>query len=262
MYSPAAHNAPVLVNKGDNKLAANYSFTFGDNVEKLNVPTKAKARGFDLQGAYAFNSNWAGMVNYFTRTERNAGDFDSNLKDSTIINYKRNLTEIGAGYFKALDDNKQVLFQVFAGAGFGKASFTDEGRDQNGLYRNRYHKMNVTKIFIQPSIMIRSKKNFAAILSSRQSIIYFRNIKTNYTATELDNYKLDNLANNPRVFWEPSIVNNFGIKELPGIKVEFQLGFCFLISRRFVDYRSSNISVGLLFDLPKFFGTKNRLNKK
>ncbi len=261
VYSPAAHNTPVLVKKGDSKLAANYSFTFGDNNAKNNVSATAKARGVDAEAAYAFTNHWAGMVNYFYRQERNAGDFDNNLLDSTVINYKRNLTEIAAGYFHALDENKNVFFQVFAGAGFGKSSFTDNGRDQNQLYRNRYHQMNIAKLFIQPAIMVGNQHGFMAMFSSRHSIIYFKNIKTDYTATELDNYKLDSLSYSPRVFWEPATIYNFGFKELPGVKLEFQIGFSFLMGRRFVDYRSSNISAGLLFDLPKLFANNRHSSK-
>jgi hypothetical protein len=251
----------VLVTKGDSKLAANYSFTFADNAESGNTDIKAKARGMDVQAAYAFTNHWAGMVNYFYRKERNTGDFDLNLRDSTVINYKRNLTEVAAGYFHALDGNKQVLFQVFAGAGFGKAAFTDNGRDRNGVFYNHFHNMNVTKLFIQPALQIRSRKNFAAMFSSRNSVVYFKNIKTNYTPTELDNYKLDSLSYSPRIFWEPATIYNFGYKKLPGVKLEFQMGFSFLVSKRFVDYRSSNISVGLLCDLPKLFGNNRHSSK-
>lgn len=261
VYSPAAHNAPVLVNKGDSKLAANYSFTFADNAQSGNTNIKAKAKGADVQAAYAFTNHWAGMVNYFYRQERNTGDFDNNLRDSAVINYRRNLTEIAAGYFKPLSENKQVLFQVFAGAGFGTAAFTDNGRDRNGVLYNRFHNMNVTKLFIQPALQIRSRKNFAAVFSSRHSVIYFKNIQTDYTATELDNFKLDSLSYSPRVFWEPATIYNFGFKELPGVKLELQMGFSFLVSKRFVDYRSSNISVGLLFDLPKLFAMNHRSSK-
>ncbi len=261
VYSPAAHNAPVLVKKGDSKLAANYSFTFSDNVENATTGIRAKARGADVQAAYAFTNNWAGQINYFYRSERNSGGFDIFLGDSSVINYKRSLTEIAGGYFHALDDNKHVFFQVFAGAGFGKASFVDRGRIQNQLYQTRYHQMNITKLFIQPAIMVGNQNKFSAIFSSRHSIIYFKNIKTDYTVTELDNYKLDSLSYSPRVFWEPATIYNFGFKELPGVKLELQMGFSFLVSKRFVDYRSSNISVGLLFDLPKLFAMNRRSSK-
>jgi hypothetical protein len=260
VYSPTAHNVPVFAKKGDSKLAANYSFNLSDNTIKDSVPVKAKARGYDLQAAYAFTNHWAMQVNYFQRSERNTGDFDTGIRDSVVINYKRNLTEIGAGYFHLLK-NKQSLFQVFAGIGFGKSSFTDDGKDPNRVYRNRYHQMNVTQLFIQPAFTVRGKKNFAATFSSRLSAVYFKNISTNYTATELDNYKLDSLNYSPRVFWEPAVVNTFGFKKLPGLQLEFQLGFAFLVSRRFVDVRAFNFSAGLLFDLPKLFAFNHHSSK-
>jgi hypothetical protein len=260
VYSPSAHNVPVLTKKGDSKLAFNYSVNPADNTVKNSVPIKAKARGYDVQAAYAFTNHWALQVNYFSRTERNAGDFDANIRDSVVINYKRNLTEFGAGYFHLLN-NQRSLFQVFAGVGLGKFSFTDDGKDQNRLLRTRYHAINVTRLFIQPALTVRSKRNFAASFSSRHSFIFFRNIQTNYTATELDNYKLDSLSYSPRVFWEPSVVNTFGFKKLPGLQFEFQFGLAFLVSRRFVDARAFNFSGGLLFDLPKLFGLSKHSSK-
>jgi hypothetical protein len=262
VYSPSAHNVPILVKKGDSKLAFNYSLNLTDNQVKDSVSTTGKARGYDLQAAYAFTHHWAVQINYFKRIERNAGDFDNNLKDSVVINYRRSMTEMGLGYFHQLNENNQAIFQFFAGVGFGAFSFTDNGRDRNSVYRSRYHNMNVTKLFIQPAFILRSRKNFAATISSRHSIVYFKNIKTDYTATELDNYKLDSLNYSPRVFWEPAIINSFGFKKLPGIKFEFQTGFSFLQSRRFVDARFFNFSAGLLFDLPKLFAVKKQSVKK
>ncbi|NOT91478.1 hypothetical protein [Ferruginibacter sp.] len=261
VYSPSAHNVPVLTQKGDSKLAANYSVNPVDNAVKDSVPVKAKARGYDLQAAYAFTNHWAVQVNYFHRTERNAGDFDAGTRDSVVINYKRNLTEIGVGYFTAMNENKRSLIQIFAGVGFGKSGFTDNGREWNGAIRSHYHNMNVTKLFIQPAITVRSRKNFAASFSSRHTIIYFKNITTDYNPSELNSYKLDSLSYSPRVFCEPSVVNTFGFKKIPGVQFEFQMGFAFLVSRRFVDARVFNISGGLLFDLPKVFALSNHSSK-
>jgi hypothetical protein len=258
VYSPAAHNVPVLVKKGDSKLAFNYSFNPTASTVKGSVPTKGKVRGFDVQGAYAINKHWAMQVNYFNRTERNAGNFDAGARDSVVLNYKRNLIEIGGGYFQALNNNKLTILQIFAGAGFGKSNFTDDGRDRNNVYRSKFHNMNVIKLFIQPAFMVRNKANFSATFSSRNSLIFFKNINTDYDATELDRYKLDSLTISPRLFWEPAVVNNFGFKKLPGLQLEFQLGFSFLMSRRFVDYRSFNFSAGLIFDVPKLFAVKKQ----
>jgi hypothetical protein len=261
VYSPSAHNVPVFTKKGDSKLAVNYSVNPADNNVRDSVPVRAKARGYDLQAAYAFSKHWAMQMNYYRRTERNAGDFDAGVRDSVVINYKRNLTEIGAGYFQVLDHNKRGIFQVFAGVGFGKFSLDDNGKDQNRILRSRYHEMNITKLFIQPAFMVKSNGNFAAAFSSRVSVIYFSKIKTNYTLSEQQDFKLDSLSYSPRVFWEPAVLNSFGFKKLPGIKLEFQFGFAFLVSKRFVDARSFNFSGGLLFDLPKLFAFNNHSSK-
>ncbi|MGC4100198.1 hypothetical protein [Ferruginibacter sp.] len=261
VYSPSAHNVPVFVKKGDSKLAFNYSANAADNAVKDSVPVKAKARGYDIQAAYAITNHWALQANYYHRTERNAGDFDAGTRDSVVINYKRQLTEIGLGYYRMIDDNKQVTLQVFAGVGFGKFSLDDNGKDQNRVLRSRYHQMHVTKLYLQPSLTVGSSSNFSGSFSSRFSVIYFSKINTDYTATEQDNYKLDSLSYSPRVFWEPSVVNTFGFKKLPGLKLEFQIGFAFLVSRRFVDARSFNFSGGLLFDLPKLFALNHHSSK-
>ena len=261
VYSPAAHNVPVLVKKGDTKLAFNYSLNLADNNQQQNVAVTGKARGYDLQAAYALTNHWAIQVNNFNRTERNGGDFDAGQRDSVVINYKRKLTEIAAGYYQALNDNKRAMFQIFGGVGFGKFSFTDIGRNQNNVFHNRYHIMNVTKLFIQPALIVRGKRNFAASFSSRHSLIYFKKINTDYTPTELNNYRLDSLAVSPRLFWEPSMVYNFGFKKIPGLQLEFQSGFAFLISRRFADARFFNFSAGAVLDLPKLFAIKKRSAK-
>ncbi|MEI9958041.1 MAG: hypothetical protein WDM90_17455 [Ferruginibacter sp.] len=48
---------------------------------------------------------------------------------------------------------------------------------------------------------------------------------------------------------------------MPGLQLEFQMGFAFLVSRRFVDARSFNFSTGLLFDLPKLFAFNHHSSK-
>jgi hypothetical protein len=256
VYSPSAHNVPVLTQKGDSKLAFNYSANLTGNTTENTSTKNTKGHGYDLQAAHALSNHWAVMVNYFNRKERNSGNFDAGNRDSVTILYRRSMIEIAAGYYTILADNKQAIFQVFGGIGFGKSNFTDEGRNFNSLYRTRYHNMDVTKFFVQPAFMIRSKNNFAASFSSRMSLIIFKNIKTDYDAVELDKYKLDSLTISPRLFWEPAVVNTFGFKKLPGLQFEFQLGMAFLVSQRFVDYRSFNFSAGILLDLPKLLKKK------
>lgn len=253
VYSPAAHNVPVLLKKGDSKLAFDLSTNFSKKNTAEGIVKDNKSRGIDLQGAYAVTNKFAVQLNYYRRTEKNNGDFNINNLDSSVINYKRNLTEIGIGYYHSLMRNSRGIFQVFAGIGFGKFGFTDIGRDQNNVFHNHFHQASITKLYVQPAFTVRSKKNFAASLSSRFSVIYFHNIQTDYTAADLDNYKLDSLSYRPRLFWEPAVVNTFGFKKLPGLQFEFQAGLSLLVSPLFIDYRSFNFSAGILFDVPKLF---------
>ena len=246
VYSPAAHNVPIFEKKGDSKLAFNYSANFSTQ----SAIEDHASTGIDLQGAYAISNKFALQVNYYQRREKNGGDFSALNLDSNIIKYTRHLTEIGFGYYHQLKRNRRAIFQVFAGIGLGRFGFTDIGRDQNNVYHNNFHDAGVTKLYVQPAFTIR-KKSFAASLSSRFSLIFFKDIKTNYTATELDNYKLDSLDYRPRLFWEPSIINTFGFKKLPGLQLEFQVGMSLLESRLFIDYRTFNFSFGIILDPPR-----------
>jgi len=255
VYSPTAHNVPILVNKGDSKLAFNYSSNFSDRRKGDEVVRNNWGYGYDLQGAYALSNKFALQLNYYHRKEKNDGGFNVANLDSSVIKYTRNLIEVGFGYYRRLTQNDRAIFQVFAGMGIGRFRFTDIGRDQNNVFHNHFHDAGITKLYVQPAFTVR-KKNFAASLSTRFSLICYRDIKTDYSATDLDNYKLDSLTYRPRLFWEPSVVNTFGFKKLPGIQLEFQIGLSLLESPLFIDYRAFNFSGGVLFDLPKLLKKK------
>jgi len=256
VYSPSAQNVPLLLKRGDSKLAAAYATNLSRKNIVNGVEQKNQGRGFDLQGAYALTRNFAVQLNYYHRTERNSGDYNTNNPDSSLIRYRRNLTEIGFGYYRSLARNRLAFFQVFAGIGFGKSGFTDRSKDLNNIFRDHFHEAGITKLYVQPAFTVKNKKNFSATLSSRFSVIYFHDIKTDYSAIDLDNYKLDSLHTKPRLFWEPAVINTFGFKKLPGLQIELQAGFSLLESKLFVDYRSFNFSAGVLFDVPKLLGKK------
>ena len=60
------------------------------------------------------------QVSHFQRWETTTGG-----TDSVAIKYRRNLTEIGGGYYYALNEDKKTFIQLFAGFGLGRFSFTD-----------------------------------------------------------------------------------------------------------------------------------------
>ena len=261
VYSPAAHNVPLLLQKGDSKLAINYSSNLNNKKTSGSQVFHSRSNGMDAQGAFAISNKFAIQANYFLRNEKNEGNY-SIYRDSAILNYKRKLTEMGVGYYTKLQPQGSVILQVFAGVGFGKFSFTDFGKDNNQVAYSRFHQAAITKFYVQPAIMYLYKKRVAASFSSRLSIIRFHNIKTDYTATELRNFELDSLTLSPVVFWEPAFVNTIGFKKLPGLRVEYQLGLSVLLSHRFIDARSFNFSLGMQADLSELFKKNLPARKK
>lgn len=247
MYSPAATNVPILTKKGDSKLAAYYSnATFGGrDLKKIN------SFGFDAQAAYAINNHWMFLLNHNNRYEKTSADFDTYLLDSNFIRYKRNMTEIGGGYFTAMNDSSKLFLQLTGGIGFGKFSFDDNGEDAVNGYYSRFHRTNVTKLFIQPVLQLRFSKSFTSSFASRFIVLWYHSIKTDYTAAEQSSYLLDGLSASPRTFWEPAVINNFSFKKLPSVQFELQFGFAALISQRFIDYRAVNLSAGAILDISK-----------
>jgi len=253
VYSPSAHNVPLLTNKGDSKLAFNYSsnLSFATHTNG----TVNESYGYDIHGAYAIGKHLAVQSGYYSRHEKNDGNFTTNL-DSSIIRYRRNLFEFGLGYFNKFDSASHFIFQVFAGAGMGQFSFTDNGKNQGGVMYSRFHKSAITKVYLQPAMVFRPNGQITLSVSSRFSFIDFYNISTDYSSSELRNYELDSLGHSPVVFWEPAFINSFGFKKVPGLRLEYQLGMSLLMSRKFVDGRSFNFSAGLVLDLPKLLKGK------
>ncbi len=254
VYSPPATNVPDLVQKGDSKIGIYYSTgALGTNSGRASKRSFYN-RGFDAQGALALTNRLAIFVSQSNRYEKNDGDFNG-LIDSSVVVYKRTLTELGAAYFRN-SKNKVTGFQLSGGAGFGRYAFTDNGRSIGNQPFSRFHQANVTRLFFQPAFLLRPSRQFTTILAARISGIFFNRIRTNYTAGEQQAFLLDGLEQDGRVFWEPSLINSFGFRNLPGIRIEMQLGFTSLISRRFIDYRTFNFSLGIVADWRRLTGTK------
>lgn len=246
IYSPAAHNVPVLTKKGDSKIGAVYSTNAVGTNSENDVKVDNRSRGYDLQGAVAITNNFAIQAAHAYRWEKTSGG-----PDSLTIKYKRNLTEIGLGYYMPVNDKKNTFFQVFAGAGLGKFSFTDN--DKTGAY---YHQANITKVYIQPAILFKSKGGFTTSVSVRFSGINYSKIKTNYDAGQLNDYYLENLSGRAKWFFEPASVSSFGFKGLPGLRFEVQGGLSFLMAREYRDYRKFNFSIGTWLDIGQLFTKK------
>jgi hypothetical protein len=246
IYSPSAHNVPVLTQKGDSKFGAMYSTNLTGEESRDGQAIDNRSRGIDAHGAVAITDNWAIQASHFYRWEKSTGG-----PDSLTLKYQRNLTEIGVGYFIPVNEKKNIFFQIFVGGGIGKFSFSDKDK-----IAYNFHEANITKIYLQPAMIFRSKGSFTNAVSVRGSIINYRNIKTSYSASQLQDYNLDNLTNRSKFFIEPAYTGSFGFKNVPGLRFEFQAGLSFLAARSYVDYRVINFSAGTWIDLGKMFNKK------
>ncbi len=250
VYSPPAQNIPVIDKKNDVELAVNYGTSIDIFHSKGNYN-----RGLDLHTAWAFSNHFAIMLNENFRWESNGTNDTFFQRDSSFLTYKRNFTETGVGYFTSMKKNKKMWFQAFAGAAFGTSNIHDDFFS-NSIRSGKYHESRVTKLFVQPSFIYKAGPNFNAALSSRFTEILFSHIRTNYTSVELNNYLLDSLTVYPVFFWEPALTYTFGFKKVP-FKFRLQGSVSVLLNHRFVEYRSSNIGIGLVSNFIQRKHSKN-----
>lgn len=251
VYSPAAHNVPVLTAKNDSKLGINYSTNIAQKARGAENSHNSKGSGIDVQGAYAISKKLAVQAAYYWRSEINEGNFLLTTVDNSVLRYRRHLTEAGLGYYTKMDDQGITWFQVFGGIGAGEFRFTDKPVPGSTNTNEFFYKTKLTKFYIQPAIMALFNKSVSLSFSSRFSLIKFRNVQTDYSDIQLNNYKLDSITHRPVIFWEPAFVNSFEFKKLKGVKFEYQLGLSLLMTKSFVDARSFNFSAGVFADIPK-----------
>ncbi|MCP9752662.1 hypothetical protein [Ferruginibacter sp. HRS2-29] len=251
VYSPAAHNVPVLTAKKDSKLGINYSTNIAQRARNSEDNHASTGAGIDVQGAYAFSKHMAVQAAYYWRKEMNEGNFTFTAVDNSILRYRRNLTEAGLGYYTKMNDSGTSWFQLFGGMGVGDFRFTDKPIPGSANTNEFFYKTKLTKFYIQPVVMVLYDKSISLSFSSRFSFLKFHHVRTDYSSTELNNYKLDSITHRPVIFWEPAFVNSFEFKKLKGVKFEYQLGLSLLMSKSFVDARAFNFSAGAFVDIPK-----------
>lgn len=244
VYSPSTQDIPLLHKKNDLELSGFYAGAVNALKEKGNIVS-----GLDLHGSWAVSNHFAVMLNESFRWEKNGGNDSFFPNDSSLLKYKRNFTEFGAGYFTPVAYNEKMQFQLFGGFALGSSDISDE-YISNTFHTNKYHNSNVTKIFIQPAIIYNLSKNFSGALTSRFTEVVFTHIHTNYTPQELDNYILDSLTVSPVFFWEPAASYTFGFKKLP-LKLRIQGSISILLNHRFVEHRAGNAAIGIIADFAK-----------
>lgn len=250
IYTASPANNPYFIQKGDSKLTGNYS-------SNSSHPENKYADGIDLQAAYAFSDHWALTTAYYNRREkdifplRQTGPFES-----SEVRYKRNLFDIGGGYFVSLNKRRTIAFNFYGGMSFGKFSFMDNGIDSSGAGYSRYHHNGVTRWFFQPSFNFMPGEYFRISYATKFSFVHYGNVQTSYTTEELKYLYLNKVDNQTLPFMEPSLNVQFGLPEIPWINLDAGISWTsnplnvFIFSSG-VKVRSFNSSIGLNFDFSK-----------
>ena len=248
VYSPAPPNNPYFREKGESKLAAYYS-TSGSGNDLQNEYND----GLDLQAAYAVSDNWALTADYFKRNEKDVfSDYENSFVDSSIVRYDRNISSFGAGYFTPLTKDKDIVFNVFGGLGFGKFSFTDVGQD-NGVIYNRYYNSHLTKWYIQPSVNFFGGNYFRTGLIGKVSWVHFGDISTSYTPSELEYYGLQLLPGKTLSFFEATLNMQVTLKKINWLYLDGGLTVSTdpFDDETYLEARNFNASIGFSIDFSK-----------
>ena len=248
VYTPSTPNNPYFKEKGESKLAAFYSATD----TKDEIPDEYN-NGFDIQTAYAMGKYWVVTADYFYRREKDVFTFNtSNFYDSSIVRYDRRITSIGGGYFKALEKNNTVFLNAFAGVGFGKFNFTDNGIN-NGSNYSRFHNSNITKWYIQPALNIFFSDYLRSAFIGQVSWVHYGKISTSYTENELNFFDLDRIAGKTLTFFAATFNIQFTVPKISWIYLD---GSFTLSSEPFgndlnIEARNIVASIGICMDFSK-----------
>jgi hypothetical protein len=248
IYSASPPNNPYFTKKRESKLTAYYSAA-GSTAPSANKET---ADGLDLHGAYAISDHWALTAAYYNRREKDIYEYsrDNTPFNSSLVKYKRNLFETGGGYFVPLNQKKTFTFNLYGGVAFGKFSIDDNGMNNGQDYR-RYHKAAITKWFFQPSINFMPGRYVRLSFVVKSSYVHYGNIRTSYSAEELQDLSLAIITNRTLNFIEPAWNFQFGLPEYPWIKVDWTLSGITIQPASTQNIRANNVSIGLSVDFSK-----------
>lgn len=262
LFAPNSANLLQIEKKKDVKAAINYAQSkhAGNNDDSPGIQT---SNGIDIQTAYSPINHVVLKVDLFKKWEIDkAVNNDQTNSSRYKIDYRRQGTVLGLGYFKFLDKAQEILFNIDGGAGLGKTSF-------NGTYRQDaitkyFYTANNTTLAVTPSLRFKISKHYNLTLAYRLSSVAFSNITTNDITLTKGLYAA--FANKNSVYGDIIIENNFGFNSLQGIRFHWQLGVSKLYThfsyepsstyQSFADqyeYNNSFGSFGIVADLNKLF---------
>ncbi|MEO6949314.1 MAG: hypothetical protein ABI123_06780, partial [Ginsengibacter sp.] len=216
IYTASPANNPYFTEKGQSKLTAYYSSNGaeGDVAGSGKTNPQSRDNGADIQGAYAFGTNWALTAGYYHRNET---DFDLISSKDFIVKYKRDLFDVGGGFFIPLNKRKSFTFNFYTGAAVGKFSLTDQNKIAD---YTRFHSAAITKWYIQPSFNYIWSEYVRIGLILKNSFVHYGNIQTNYTNVEKESFGLNLIENRTLSFFEPEWNIQLGMPQLPWVKLD------------------------------------------
>lgn len=251
IYTASPANNPYFIQKGESNLTANYSSA--NNIR----PVNKYAAGIDLQAAYALSDHWAITTSYYNRREKDEfSSLQTGPFENSTVRYKRNLFDIGGGYFVVLNKRKTITFNSYGGISLGKFSFMDDGIDSSGADYSRYHHNAIRKWYFQPSFNFMPGEYIRFSYATKFSFVHYGNIQTSYTPEELKYLYLNKVDHETLPFIEPSLNVQFGLPKIPWINLDAGISWTFNPTNIFilgggVKVRGFNSSIGLNFDFSK-----------
>lgn len=204
-----------------------------------------KVRGADVMGAYAITNHIAVTGSYHYRNERNYYlPYRSSPFDTSLVNYKRRMWELGIGYFASLNKRNTITANIYMGAGSATYNIKDEGTNGSAKY-SRYHNSKPFKLYFQPGVnFMTGSVRFGTAL--RLNILTYKNVMTNYSNEELAYIHLDELNNKTLLFPEFVLTTAYRFPKYPWIALEGQVSVNFN-DDRYYRSRTMNASAGLIF---------------
>lgn len=244
-YAPAAVNAPFLKEKNQIRLSGNFTWGEGDKDNSNNFANY----GTHIRAAYAVTNHFGISAAYFASRERD--EYNPSFQDlSKTIAYRRNLGEISAGYFTALDKAQSLYLECYGGYGLGRnlLSETYEHPDTTnsigGFFNDNYH-----QFYIQPAIVLHHKNLLQVGLLLRTSMIKFGRISTNYDEDILrsSDVKLYDLDKNPFIFFQPALSFRIPLSKRGSVNLNLEATKSFRLSGNNIYNRDAVVMIGITY---------------
>lgn len=218
-YRSSMVNTPLFTEKGD------VAITAASN---------------NVQAAYAVSDHVGIMANGFL--EQNT--VNNNETGNGGLGY---MGEAGAGYFTMLGNNENLVFETYAGAGFGHLYLNNNYRDANNDIQKRTLDANGLKLFIQPGIGYKLPY-FEVSGALRYSNVNYSGVRTsNWPAADLQRSNLDDVGNTSFGFLEPALTIRGGFKS---VKLQLQYINCIKLNSANINYDTDIVNLGIIIQLP------------